>query len=284
MSRVLKSCGLIEIRESPIEGFGVFANGDIAGGTLLEEVPFILFPRYVNFARNLYDFMKNGGWINDKELFMENLRENFKFKEPERYYFKWHPPTQIDADSMFTVLPLGCGPCYNSSNTSNNADWKMLRDTFTFTATRDIKKDEEIKTFYGYFLGNDGTIFNCETVFHMAIDMFPDETGVNVPRIKMLRFGNLNTFNFQRQNPAAHKIHTFISQSMNGITIKRLVLVQPDGSSVGAYEVPTNIALTPLYQKLAEFKNHPASLVAFTCEWTDKETKQIKTEEIIWKK
>lgn len=282
--RALKGCGLLEIRESPVEGFGVFAKGDIPKDTLLEEVPFVLFPRYTNLARNLFEFLRNGGWISEKEMFMENLRDNLKFKEPERYYFKWHPPTQLDKDSMFTVLPLGCGPCYNTSNTDNNADWKMLRDTFTFTATRDIKQDEEIKTFYGYFMGNDGTIFNCEAVFHFAIDMFAYPNGEKEHRIRTLRFGSLDTFNFQRQNPAAHKVHTFINESADGVSLKRIVLLQPDGSPVNSFDVNPSMQLTPLYNKLSEYRAHPAPLVAFKLEWTDRGTKVLKSEEIIWKK
>jgi hypothetical protein len=281
--RKLPNCGRLEVRESPVEGFGVFATDDILAGTVLEEVPFVLFPRYVNLAKGLYDFLKSNGWVADKETFMENTRMNFKFKEPERYYFKWHPPVQLDGDSMFTVLPLGNGPCYNTSNTANNADWKMLQDTFLFRAEKDIKKDEEIMTFYGYFLGDDGTIFDCSNVFHFAIDMFTIEEK-RVHKLKMLRFGSYDTFQTQRSNPAAHKIHTLIQKSVDGLTIKKLSAAQASTEIIGAFDVPDTLPLTQLYQKLVDLKTHPAPLAVFKLEYLDKETQKLVTEEIFWKK
>ena len=281
--RVLENCGKMEIRESPIEGFGVFAKEDIAAGTLLEETPIILFPRYVNFAKNIFDFLKGSGWISQKEIFMENLRANHNFKDPERYYFKWHPPVSLDGDSMFTVLPLGCGPIYNTSNTNNNADWKMLKDTFTFRAERDIRKNEEILTFYGYFVSEDGSTFNCETVFHMAIDIFPSATGQN-HKVKVLRFGSIETLNTQRSNPAAHKIHTLLAQSIDGMLIKRVQLMQAGGEVIHVFDVPPSLSLTLLYRRLSEIRAHPAPIVQFTFEYVNKTTNQLTTEEVVWKK
>lgn len=284
MNRVMRNCGLLEVRTSPIEGFGVFAKGDIPAKTVLEEVPFVLFPRYINLAKNIYDLLRNGGWVSHKELHMENLRENLQFKEPERYYFKWHPPVQIDGDSMFTVLPLGCGPLYNSSNTNNNADWKMLKDTFIFTAEKDIKKDEEIKTFYGYFMGDDGTIFNCEAVFHLAIDMITNADGKPEQRVKSLRFGNLDSFNAQRTNPAAHRLNAMIGASVDGVTVRRANILQPTGDVVASMEFPLDMSLTALYRKLSEARMHPAPLVALKFDYIDKTTLKPTTEEVIWKK
>ena len=274
--RTLKHCGRIEVRESPIEGFGVFANSDISAGEIIEEVPFVLFPRYVNLSRSLFEMLKNSGWVSPKEMHMENLRENFKFKEPERYYFKWHPPVQLDGDSMFTVLPLGFAPCYNTSNTENNADWKMYRDTFVFTAEKDIKKDSEIKTFYGYYLGGDGTIFPCE-------NMFPSDNGL-VHKFKIMRFGTVDSYNAQKHNPIAFKLQSMLDFSVDGLTIKRITLAQANGDSVVTFEVPTNLPLTPLYQKLTEYRSHPAPLTAFKFEYTDKKTQKNVIEDVVWKK
>jgi hypothetical protein len=96
----LSNCGKLEIRESPVEGFGIFANSPINKGEVLEEVPFILFPRHTNLSKSLYDFLNGGKWINDREKYIENLRLNLKFKEPEKYYFKWSPQVQLEGDPV----------------------------------------------------------------------------------------------------------------------------------------------------------------------------------------
>jgi len=281
--RVLGRCPHLEVRNSPIEGFGVFATADIPAGTLLEEVPFVLFPRYTQLSKEIFQLLRINGWASSKELYMENLRDNMGFKHPDRYYVKWHPPVMIDSDSMYTVLPLGFGPVYNTSNTNNNADWKMLRDTFTFKAEKDIKADDEVCTFYGYFLGNDGAIFNCESVFHLAIDMFDTPKGPR-HKIKMMRFGNLDTYQTQRNNPAALKINTLITKSTDGLTLKNMFAMQGNGNTVASADISEDINLTLLYSRLVEVKNHPTPLVRFLFEYEDKQTHQIVTDEIVWKK
>jgi hypothetical protein len=281
--KTLTNCGLLEVRESPIEGFGVFAKGDIKAGTILEECPIILFPRYVTLAKNIFETLRNNGWVSQKELFMENIRENFRFKSPESYYFKWHPPVQLDPDSMFTVLPLGYGPIYNTSNTSNNADWKMQRDTFIFRAEKDIKKDEEIVTFYGYFLGEDGSSYNCENVFHLGIDMFPSANGQS-HKVKLLRFGSTESLNVQRANPAAHRFHHLIQSSTHGLSIRKLTLQHADGTVVASFDIPEEAPVSMIYRRLAELRQHPAPLVKFQVEYLPKGTIPTVTEEILWKK
>lgn len=282
--KALQNCGKLEVRESPIEGFGVFATDKINAGEVLEEVPFILFPRYVSLTRDLFELLKNTKWISDKEIYMENLRGNLKFKEPEKYYFKWHPPVSLDGDSMWTVLPLGFGPIYNTSNTNNNADWKIQPNTFIFRAEKDIDMDEEICTFYGYFLGEDGTSFPCESVFHFAIDMFPGIDNVLAHKIKMLRFGTIDAFNAQKQNPSAHKMHTLIQQSADGLSLKKITLLQANMTSIGGFEFAPDVRLTAIYRKLVEANNHPAPIIEFQFEYTDKESASIKQAGIVWKK
>lgn len=281
--RALERCPHLEVRNSLIEGFGVFATADIPVGTLLEEVPFVLFPRYNNVAKDIFQVLRANGWVSSKELYLENLRDNLGFKHPDRYYFKWHPPVQIDHDSMYTVLPLGFGPVYNTSNTNNNADWKMLKDTFTFRAERDIKKDEEICTFYGYFLGDDGTIFNCENVFHMAIDMFDSPKG-RVHKVKMLRFGNLDSYQAQKNNPSALKVNTLITKSVDGLTLKSFAVLLGNGTPVASADISDTMPLTAIYSRLTEARSHPGPLVKFLVEYQDKVTSHIVTDEIVWKK
>lgn len=277
--RTLTNCGQLEVRSSPIEGFGVFAKTDIASGTVLEEVPIILFPRHTALSKHIFDTLRANGWINQKEVYLENLRENLGFKAPERYYFKWHPPVLLDGDSMYTVLPLGFGPIYNTSNTANNADWRLVKDTFVFRAEKDIKADEEIRTFYGYFLSEDGTIFNCENVFHLAMDLVDGK-----PKVKLLRFGSIDTFQEQRKNPAALKLNTFITQSTDGLTIKKLSLIQGNGSVVHTIDVPDNVTMSVLYSRLSEMKAHVAPLVKMGISYIDKNTGNVIADEVLWKK
>lgn len=281
--RILERCPHIEIRNSPIEGFGVFATEDIPAGTLLEEVPFVLFPRYVGLAKDIFQILSANGWVSGKEKYLENLRDNLGFKHPDKYFFKWHPPVSLDGDSMYTVLPLGYGPVYNTSNTNNNADWKMLKDTFTFRAEKDIEKGEEILTFYGYFLGDDGAIFDCDLVFNFAIDMVEGPNG-KVHKVKMLRFGNLSSYQSQRNNPAALKVNTLITKSVDGLTIKSCVVMLGNGTPTASADINEMMPLTPLYSRLAEAKNHPAPIVKFIFEYKDKVTHQLITDEITWKK
>jgi len=277
--RTLTNCGSLFVGASPIEGFGVFAKDFIKAGTILEEVPFILWPRYHGIAKGLYDFLLANNWVPSKERYMENLRDNLGLKHPDRYYFKWHPKVPIDGDSMYTVLPLGFGPIYNTSNTNNNADWKIQDDVFIFKAEKDIYAGQEIRTFYGYFLGDDGTIFNCEQVFHLAIDMFE-----GVHKLKLIRFGSVETLNQQRNNPAALKFNTFIAQSKDGVSIKNITLLQSNGTLVYSYDVPESLSLTKLYQKLFECNAHTSPLVKFRVQYLNKQTEVVVTDEVLWKK
>jgi hypothetical protein len=275
----LANCGKMEIRSSPIEGLGVFATKDISSGTILEEVPFILFPRHHNLTKGLYEFLDRSKFGSDRERYIENLRINLHFKDPEKYYFKWHPPLQLDNDCMFTVLPLGYGPIYNSSNTRNNADWKISDTTFTFRAEKDIKKDEEIKTFYGYFLGEEGSIFSCDNVFNLGLDW--NGEGLEV---RALRFSSQDSLVAALKNPACNKMYEmFKESSTEGVTIKCITLVRLDGTEVSKFVVPDEITMTQLYNKILEFRNNPAQIVIFFMEYVNKDGKFI-TEKVVWRK
>jgi hypothetical protein len=268
----------MEIRQSSVEGLGVFATDRIPARTILEEVPFVLFPRYTNIAKKLYDVLKGENWVSTKERHLENLRENLRFKDPEKYYFKWTPPVPFDGDSLYTVLPLGYGPIYNTSNTSNNADWQIKGTLFEFSAERDIEKDEEIRTFYGYFLGEDGSSFNCDTVFNFGIDTF---NGVH--RVRMLRFGAIESFKAAKNNPSAYKTTCLIDDSIEGLAIQNIRLLNTDGSESVRFDVPQDIRLSQLYMKIAEAKMNATPMVGFTFEYRDKkEVSHIET--VVFKK
>lgn len=275
----LDNCGKLEVRDSPIEGYGVFATDDIKAGEVLEEVPFVLFPRHTNVSKGIYDFLSANKFVSEREKSLENLRLNLKFKDPEKYYFKWHPTHQIDGECMFTVLPLGYGPIYNTSNTDNNADWRIMEKTFVFRAEKDIKKDEEIKTFYGYFIGEEGSTFNCDLVYNMAIDKINGEN-----RLKNFRFGTMVSFDVAKANPSYVKINQLINQSVNGVVIKQIVGLQVDGKEITGFTVPKDIPLSQLYIKLTEFKQHFTPLTAFVLEYEKKADGQLVQETIVIKK
>src|SRR5581483_3232739 len=270
----LQNCGKLEIRQSPIEGFGVFATAPIKAGEVLEEVPFVLFPRYTNFSKALFDFLKDSKWMSDKEKHLDNLRLNLKFKDPEKYYFKWFPQHHIDGEpSMFTVLPLGFGPIYNSSNTRNNAGWQMKESTFLFRAEKDIQPDEEVRTFYGYFLGNDGTIFACDNVFNFALD---SEEGSN--RLKIIRFGEITSFEASKQNPFFLRVQQLFSVAKDGLVIKRIALAQNNGNEIAASDIPDNLPLTLMYQKLADARAHTSPFVKIGVEYINKTDNKVYSE------
>ena len=108
----------IEVRKSPMHGWGVFAKENIICGEILEECHHILFS--TNPPKN------------------ENVL---------RYTFKW--PRE---NPRHRTLPLGFGCIYNSALKlgENNADWETdeERNIFIFKAVKDIFINEEILTFY----------------------------------------------------------------------------------------------------------------------------------------
>jgi len=107
----------IELRKSPIHGWGVFAKDDINANEILEEIPYLILPIEKGEASS---------------LFLDH-----------RYNF----PT---GDWKYQVMPMGFAAYYNHSNNAN-AGWytDVENDIFVFTTNRFIKKDEEIFTYYG---------------------------------------------------------------------------------------------------------------------------------------
>jgi SET domain-containing protein len=107
----------IEMRRSPIHGWGVFAKYDIQSNEILEEVPFLILP----IAKG-----------ETSSLFID-----YRFNFP-------------CGDWKYQVLPAGFSCYYNHSN-NPNAGWYSddENEIFVFTTSRFIKKDEEIFTYYG---------------------------------------------------------------------------------------------------------------------------------------
>ena len=108
----------IEIRKSPVHGYGVFAKDDIKKGELLEECYYLEVGWSEEMGRYRFDFK-------DNQLGQTPLDEN-----PEKM-----------------VISLGFGSMYNTSlsgeeNGSINHD--LDNEIFVFKSLKDIKKDEEI--------------------------------------------------------------------------------------------------------------------------------------------
>ena len=170
----------MEVRNSPLEGYGVFATKDIKGGSVLEEIPFIVWNRSIDLSDKIMAVIQGTGFLSENEIRNDQIRSMFGHKHPMKYYFKWFPPnTPRDGDNplFFQCLPLGFGPIYNSSNGRNNASWEVKEKTFIFNAVRDIAAGEEIQTFYGYFCAEDDATFNSPEVFGLAMEYLPKKDG-----------------------------------------------------------------------------------------------------------
>ena len=108
----------LEIRKSPVHGYGVFAKDDIKKGELLEECFYMVQPG----ISQVYNM---------------------------DYLYAW---PDYGKPKYMTVL-LGYGSMYNSSKKQNdcNAHYKtnVENHIFVFSAIKDIKKDIEILIWYG---------------------------------------------------------------------------------------------------------------------------------------
>lgn len=162
----------IQVKQSPLEGFGVFATEDISAGEILEEVPFILIEPIIDSANKLQEYLDNAGLLSDELKVKDNLRLNLGFKSVAKYIFKYIPPFPDFNGKVisYCVLPLGFGCIYNSANGHNNAEWTIKDKTFTFKASEDIKAGQEIRTFYGYFLSEDGQDWNIDITYNLGLE------------------------------------------------------------------------------------------------------------------
>lgn len=107
----------IQVRRSPIHGWGVFAKEDISAGETLEENPFMIIPMGTNEHSSIFI--------------------DYRFNYPR-------------VNSQNQVVVFGSSSLYNHSD-SPNALWETDTESeiFIFTATKNIKKDEEIFVYYG---------------------------------------------------------------------------------------------------------------------------------------
>jgi len=111
---------LTSIRISKEKGRGIFANKKIRSGTVIEVCPILILPR------------------NDWKYLEKTLLSH--------YVFNWAGGSK--------ALALGNGSLYNHSKKPNcKAIWvKIKKNTYCFeyTASRSIRKGEEICIDYGY--------------------------------------------------------------------------------------------------------------------------------------
>ena len=108
----------VYVDKSPVHGWGVFAKEDIMQGEVFEECPVLTLPIEKGEVTSL---------LID-------------------YRFNWPQGGEWDEQ----VFPLGYGGLYNHSENAN-AYWvsNFENKTFQFISHREIKKGEEIFTWYG---------------------------------------------------------------------------------------------------------------------------------------
>jgi len=248
----------IQVKKSPVEGYGVFATEDIKTGEVLEEVPFILMPKYTNLGRAFHDFSNSIGYCESKNKFYESLRQNLGFKDPEKYYFTWSPPQpNVTGEKIsFQVLPLGLACIYNSSNTKNNAGWKVDRDTFTFYAISDIKAGEEIRTFYGYFVDDSFRNWNSDLVMYFGLD-----TAGSSVRLSSLKFQSAEMFEAKMREQGYHKIMSLL-EKYKDLKIEKISAIAPSGQEGLENEKVGEIKTTrEMYEILHGYKTSNADKI-----------------------
>jgi len=102
----------IEVRVSPIHGYGVFAVQDIAAKELIEECPVIVVSKSGTYGKNLYDRV-----------------------------FSWGDDCAV---------ALGYGSMYNHDSDANaKYDVDMKNQIMRFVAAKDIAAGAEILIYYG---------------------------------------------------------------------------------------------------------------------------------------
>lgn len=266
MKETLHNCGRMEVRLSPIEGYGVYATADIKKGEVLEETPFVLFPEYTQYGEKLINLLKDENLLADRSKYLANLRQNLNFKLPEKYYFKWSPPSPdlLGERIVWTVLPLGNGPIYNTSNSFNNASWRIDDQIFRFIADKDIRADQEIKTFYGYFIGEDGVTHDVSNVFFHALDR--DATG----KIKAydLRAAMPEHIQTTQANPEYVKVGNAMKSADDGLKIISLQSLEENGNVKYNFVFPDDWNIAYTYKKMDEFKRAKMPVTQITYKYS----------------
>ena len=123
MKDILFKNNKLQIRKSPIHGYGVFAKSNITKNELLEECHYV------------------------------RLEDGFG-SEIDTYSYTW-PKKRNDENQNrkfdFHTIVFGYAPLYNTSKTADtkNINWYTDGDIYVFEAIKDIEKDEELLIYYG---------------------------------------------------------------------------------------------------------------------------------------
>lgn len=258
----------IEIRHSPIEGYGIFAKNDIPNDTILEEIPFIMWPRQnVAFADRVHRILDEGNLLSEREQYFEHIRKVFSFKHPDKYYFKWYPshaPSFKGEQVVFSVIPLGFGPIYNSHNTDNNAGWSIREKTFVFKSIRDIKAGEEVCTFYGYFLSETGEVYDTSTVFGLGFSKMDD----GHIYFRAIRFSS-DEEKAQRMKEAGFlKLAELLTKSQRTLRLKRISIIE-NNVEKHPFEFPEGFPLDFHFKKLREFRGSRFQNIKLNFTWKE---------------
>ena len=276
-STILPNCyDKLEVKQSPLEGFGVFATEKIPRGTVLEEVPVIVWPRVDKLSEQFYKYMVDENFISTDELHNDKIRGMFGLKHPSKYYFKWFPPnsdkTSADA-TVFQCLPLGYGPIYNSANALNNASWTVKEKTFIFSALRDIEPGEEIFTFYGYFVVEDGSTFNIDEVFGFGLEITPLNSGGSTVLLRNIRWQNEKDQARRAKEEGVRKLLKAFNASQGCLKLDKICVVD-EGEDKHPFDFPEDWPLKFTYLKLKEFKETRFTTIKLWYKYLDLKTKK----------
>ena len=164
---------------------------------------------------------------------------------------------------------------YNSSNTKNNAGWKVDRDTFTFYTTKNIKQGEEIRTFYGYFVDDSSRNWNTDLVFFFGVDNFkptlacPEEGDIlktdnlkSCPCLSAIKFSTPDAYEQKRKDPGYHKLINLI-QKYSSLKFERVSAISPFGEEGLIKELANINSSKEIYEILHGYKTSNATKIKF---------------------
>jgi len=274
----------MEVRNSPLEGYGVFAKADIKGGSVLEEIPFVVWNRSMDVSDDILAVIKNKNFLSENEIRNDQIRTMFGFKHPKKYYFKWFPPnTPRDGDNQlyFQCLPLGYGPIYNSSNGRNNASWEVKEKTFIFKTTQDIPADKEICTFYGYFCSENDETWKTPDVFGLAMEYLVDENGAKKVFLTNIRFQAPKEQELRLKEEGTNQLINCLTESQGRVKLNKISVLD-NGKETHEFVFPEDFSLSYTFRKLMEFKQTRFAVIKLYLSYVKVDGKKEVKKEIMW--
>lgn len=249
----------ILVKNSPLGGLGVFAKQDIKAGEILEEVPFLVLPPSLTLGEKLCKLLEKEKSLSSRDIYLENLGANLGFKHLNKYWFKWTPKesTLNGENIFFSVIPLGFACLYNTSNANSNAGWTINGNIFTFSASRDIKEEEEIKTFYGYLMSEDGADWSVNSVFNLGLEK--RDGGV---LLESLKFENQNDKEVLLKNKGLYRLDAVLNSTPTGVKILKIFSVDEDETPTSSVIIfSAQSRLSDYYATLKTFKSSGRSIL-----------------------